>query len=422
MRLVSPVALGLLLALGGVAVVTAPVVAAKDKAPAAKLSKEFQAPAFAAQEAAKAGNFDLAKSKLAEAEALAKTPDEIYTLNSIRLNVGIGLKDEAVQRTAVEGMLASGATPAADVPKFEFFSGQFAMNGKDYDGAIGHFKKAVDLGYPGSAAPLLLAESNFQKAISLSSGGQLTPQAKPFAQAGLPYLKRAIDIEKAAGTPVPATWYSRGFSMAYTSGSPDAAEWAQWNLQADPSPKNWRALLRSYRDTHRTLTRGEGLDIMRLMNQTNSLDGEFDYAEYAEAASKSGLLGEVKSVIEKGRASGKLAPTKLADYYTQATGGIAADKASLNPDPAKAASGKAAASTGDAYLGYGEYAKAAALYNAALQKGGVDVPEVTTRLAIALALSGDSAGAKAQFEKVSTGARKDITQFWLLWLSTKQAA
>jgi tetratricopeptide (TPR) repeat protein len=426
MRLVSPLALGLMLALAGTTAVTTPAMAAKEKkAPAPQLSKEFSAPASAAQDAIKAGTFDVAKAKLAEAEPFAKTPDELFNLNVIRLNLGISLKDEAIQRTGVEGMLASGAAPAAEIPKYEFFAGDFAMKAKDYDVAIAHFKKSADLGYPGSGPWVMTAEANFQKALTTAQNGQLTAPGKPFAQAGLPYLKKAIEIEKASGAQVPAGWYSRGFSMAYTSGSPDAPEWAAMNLKADPSPKNWRTLLLSYQERTKTLTRGENLDIMRLKLQTGALESEYDFAEYVEAASKSGLLGEEKAVIDKGRASGKLAPTKLADYYSQATAGIPADQKSLASGEAqadKAPTGKLAAGTADAYLSYGQYAKAIALYKTALSKGGVDVPEVNSRLGIALALSGDAAGAKAAFDLVTTGARKDIAQFWMLWLSTKTAA
>ena len=74
--------------------------------------------------------------------------------------------------------------------------------------------------------------------------------------------------------------------------------------------------------------------------------------------------------------------------------------------------------TGDAYLGYGEYAKAAELYRAALTKSGVDTNLANLRLGIALARSGDKAGATAAFNAV-TGPRADIAKYWLLYLSTR---
>lgn len=426
MRFVSPVALGLMLGLASISMSVPTVAVAKEKAPPPpKLSAEVSKPLVAAQEALKAKNYEAAKTALVQAEGVAKTPVDKYYVHSIRLNVAIAANDAALQRTAVEGMIASGGAPAAELPKYEFFAGDFAMKAKDYDAAITHFKNARDGGYQGSAPWLLGAEANFQKAVSLSSNNQISPAGKPFAAAGLPMLKRAIEIEKAAGTAIPANWYSRGFSMAYASGSPDARQWSEWNTAADPSPNNWRSMLRAYQDGNRQMTRGENLDMLRLLKQTKGLIAEYDYGEYADLAQKAGLLGEVKSTIDAGRAAGKVAPNRLTELYQMADTGIAKDKASLpasEADANKAATGKVAVNTADAYLGYGDYAKAATLYRLGLQKGSVDVAEVTTRLAIALALSGDTAGAKENFAKVTGGTRGDIARYWVMWLDQKPAA
>ncbi len=423
----SRLALGLVLGLGGLAAVATPALAAKkEEAPKANYSKPFQAAAQAAQKANTAKDWPALIAALPATDAAASTPSDKYLAANFRLNAGIGTNDKAMQRQGIEAMLTSGGAPAAEVPKFEFFAGQFALDAKDYDPATAHLGKAVELGYPGSAAPLMAAEAYFQKAISLSSNanGQLAPAAKPVALQGLPYLKKAIESEKATGAAVPAAWYNRGFTMAYVAGSPDAAEWQTMNLNADPSGKNWNTLIRAYQDTHKTLSKGENLDLLRLARLTGGMDSAYQYSEYVDATSKVGLLGEVKGAIDEGRASGKLKATDLADYYAQASAGIAKDKASLpatETAAAKAATGKIASNTADAYVGYGDYAKAVPLYKLALQKGGVDANEVNTRLGIALARSGDKAGAKAAFESVTTpGARKDIAGFWLLWLS-KQA-
>ena len=79
-------------------------------------------------------------------------------------------------------------------------------------------------------------------------------------------------------------------------------------------------------------------------------------------------------------------------------------------------------STADAYLGYGDYAKAASLYRLALQKGGsgVDADTAQLRLGIALAMSGDKAGARTAFAAVK-GRRADLASFWTLYLDTPPA-
>lgn len=430
MRSISKLACSLMLGVAGVAMTSVPAIAAKkEKAPEApklEMSKAFIEAAQAVQKANLAKDFAAMSAALPAAEAAATTPGDKYTAGNFRLAAGIGLNDPAMQRQGLKQMLASGATTEADAPKFNFFAGQLAYNQKDYEDAIPYLQKAADAGYEGSNSNLLLAEATFQKAISLSGNtGQLSAAGKPIAIQGLVPLKKAIDAEKAAGRPVPAAWLSRGFSMAYTAGSPDAPQWAMLQVETSPTGENWRQLLRSYQDRNRSLTAGENLDVMRLMYQTGALQSEFDYAEYADTASKLALFGEVKSVIDQGRSNGKLPAGKLNDFYTQATGKMASDKASLTSaaaDAAKAANGRTAAFTAGAYQGYGEYAKAAALYKVALQKGSVDAGEINTRLGIVLAMSGDTAGAKAAFEQVNTGARKEIAQFWLLWLSKKAAA
>src|SRR3546814_14940110 len=101
----------------------------------------------------------------------------------------------------------------------------------------------------------MLAEAHFKKATSTAKGNQLTPAGKEAVQAGLPHLKMAAEIEKTATGKVPAGWYDRGFQLAYVAGLPEAPEWALLSVQSDPTPKNWRSLLRGYQDTHTALSK-----------------------------------------------------------------------------------------------------------------------------------------------------------------------
>ena len=77
-----------------------------------------------------------------------------------------------------------------------------------------------------------------------------------------------------------------------------------------------------------------------------------------------------------------------------------------------------ALSAGDAFLSYGEYDKAAALYRAAIQKGSVDANVANTRLGMALGLAGQKAEAETALRAV-TGARADLASLWLLWLAQR---
>ncbi len=53
-----------------------------------------------------------------------------------------------------------------------------------------------------------------------------------------------------------------------------------------------------------------------------------------------------------------------------------------------------------------------------IAKGGVDANVANLHLGMALARSGDKAGATAAFNAVS-GPRADIAKYWLLYLQTK---
>lgn len=201
--------------------------------------------------------------------------------------------------------------------------------------------------------------------------------------------------------------------------------------EAVPSGENLRTVLRVFQRDNPQMTNREMLDLLRLMQFSGGLAVKGDYLEYAEMALKGGIFGEVKSVMDAGRAArdrrNNLVLTSMdaADTYNLANSKIAGDKASLgaaSSDAAKAATGKIASATADAYLGYGDNAKAIALYQMALQKGGVDAAEVNTRLGIAQARAGNLEAAKAAFSQVNGGARGNIAQYWLKWVSRQPTA
>jgi Flp pilus assembly protein TadD len=169
-----------------------------------------------------------------------------------------------------------------------------------------------------------------------------------------------------------------------------------------------------------TLDADHRLDILRLIRAAKGLAGEADYYEYADAAQRRGLPWEVVSLVDEGRALGKITKPnpRIDPIYSQAVNRQKAEVslASEEKRAAAGANGAVAMSTADAYLASGNNAKAIELYRLALQKGGVDTSLVNTRLGIALARSGQKAEAKAAFSGVSGSPRGDIARFWTTWL------
>ena len=94
--------------------------------------------------------------------------------------------------------------------------------------------------------------------------------------------------------------------------------------------------------------------------------------------------------------------------------------ARLRTQALAAATGAQARAAGDAHFGHGQFAEAAELYRAALQKGGEDPNLVNTRLGAALALAGRRPEAEAALRAV-TGPRADLAGFWLAWLARRAA-
>ena len=407
MKLVSSLALGAALMLGAAPTIA---MAAKEKpAEAAKmtLSKEFRAAAGPAQAAIKA-NAAGADAAVTAAETAATLPDDKFVAAQLRLQVGSALKNQVMQQNAVLAMLNSGsALGNADAPRLNFYAGQFAYTANDFPKAMQYLTEAERLGYKSGNqdALLLLAEANF-KANNVP--------------AGLAHVDKAVAASKAAGVKPPESWYARASSVAYKAKlNSESAKWTRAQVREYPTKDNWRSALVVYRDGA-TRDGNLNLDIFRLMRLTKSLAGERDYYEFASLATERGLPGEAKSIIDEGIATGAVPSSSRAlnELRGMASAKIAGDQASLAATERQAgtsATGRVASATGDAYLGYGQDAKAIALYKTALSKGGVDVDAINTRMGIALMRSGDKAGARTAFTAVK-GARADIAAFWLLWL------
>ncbi|WP_022683225.1 hypothetical protein [Sphingobium bisphenolivorans] len=423
MRFVTPVALALTLALTGGAL-SAPAFAAKKEekkggAPKLNVSPDVLKALQTAQTAAGKNDFASAKAALADADSKAKSNDDKYQIGAIKLNTSISSKDAALQSEALTQMLDSGLTPPEQAGQFNAIAADQALQAKNYDLAISRAKAAAAAGYKADAVNVTLAQAYFGKAGTANAS--VEPQ-RSLNQQGLAALKAAIDANKAAGGQVPAQWYQIGVGRAAQAKLPEVTEWAKDAYQAAPSGENLRTLIRLFQQANPNISNRENLDVLRLMAVSGGLVVAGDYLEYAEMASKTGIYGEVKTAIDSGRSKGVLSASQGGEIYQTAVPKISGDKSSLasaEADARKAANGKIAAATADAYLGYGDYAKAAAMFELARQKGGVDADEVSTRMGIAKALAGDTAAAKTAFQSVQAGSRKKIADLWLAYLATK---
>jgi tetratricopeptide (TPR) repeat protein len=412
-KLVSNLALAAALVSAAIAV---PVVAKEKPAAAAAaplqdLSKEFRVAAQGVQKSLQAKDYAAANTALPAAEAAATKPADKYFVGLFRYQIGAGLKDDKSQTVGVQAMLDSGVAPAEQAGPLNLHIGREAYFAKDYTKALTYLAEAIRLGKAAPETYILAADVSFKQ--------------KQFPT-GLAYAEQAIAAQKATGQPVAEDWYNRGLGAAYNAKLPaETVKWSSMLVRAYPTATNWRSALVLYRDS-KALDPQITLDIYRLMRATKSIAGERDYYDYAAIASERGLPGETKAVVDLAVVSdAKLATSKnLAELRSAATPKIAADLASL-PASEKAANtaptGKAAMNTADAYLSYGQDAKAIPLYRLALQKGGIDVDAANTRLGIALARTGDKEGARAAFATVK-GVRAESAGLWTIFLDVAPAS
>ena len=225
---------------------------------------------------------------------------------------------------------------------------------------------------------------------------------------------------KASGTKISEDYIKHAVAFAYDAKSPQTAELAREWVAAYPTPKNWRDAIKVYTALS-PASDSELIDIYRLQRATGALAGEGDYGRFAATLDSKGLVGEAKAVIEEGYRNGLARSSNMSALLGQASAKVAADKASLASGATKALAGSSAKpllTTGDAFYGYGDYAKAAELYRAALGKADVDAGQANLRLGTALTMSGDKAGAKVALEAV-TGAKADIAKYWLVYLAQR---
>ncbi len=412
MRMVSKLALAV--ALGGLTI-AGPAFAKKEEkqATGAKTTPAVHKAAFDAQKAAEAGDIPTALTNYNTAKAAIVTDDDKFMVGTIGYQIYGKNKDNALLSESIELMISSGKAPPATLPKLYFARGQIEYNARDYAKAAADFQAAQTAGSTDPDVVPLTVE-----ATALS--GQ-TLQA-------LNTLNAAIAKQTAAGQPVPPEWFQRGISIGYRpKGNPTdlpaihaaTLELSKQWVAADPQQRNWSAALQIYEEQYKADTETR-LDVLRLLRAANALQGDTDYREYADDVYLR-FPNEAMQVLQEGNSKGIVnltAKGDAADVMGIVKGKVAGDKASLpagDKAARSAASGKAALSTADAYVGYGEYAKAIDLYKVALAKGGVDAGVVNLHMGWAQALSGDTAGAKTSFAAV-TGTRKPIADFWLIHL------
>jgi cytochrome c-type biogenesis protein CcmH/NrfG len=336
------------------------------------------------------------------ANAAAKNGDDRYIIGILQLKAAAQAKDNAGIAAGIEAILASGSTTQDEkFPLYLNLAQTYSSMNQDARAAQA-YNQALQLNPASVDATAGLAEAKV-------SAGQ--------AAEGLALLEKGIALQSAGGGHAPEKWYTRALQIAYKAKLPQAMEISREWIAAYPTSEAWTNALAVYQNLQQ-LDDAQTLDLLRLKRATGSL-APADYFTYGDVAVRQGYSGEAAAVLDEGFAANKIkrSDPSFSQLYSLASGKSKGDKASLAAAPSASAAASQLTGTGDAWFGYGDYAKAADFYRAALAKGG-DSNRNNLHLGMALARQGDKAGAAAALAKV-TGPAAELAKFWQVYTNGK---
>jgi len=343
-------------------------------------------------------------AKVAAAQAVATTKEDHYLIARLQLSAALANKDTAGMSAALDAIAASGVVDAAKTSELYSGLGGTFLNAQQFPQAAAAYQKAVALNPNNSEAQRLLGLSLFESGQKAAAVGA---------------LQKAIAENTAAGQKPSEDLYKIAVQAAFDSRSPAANELARQWLTAYPSPDSWRNSIAVYRGLNQPDVEST-LDLMRLLEAAGALKDANDYAIYISDAAEQSNYNEAQAVLDAGIAAKVIDPAG-AEFRGIVAGMKSRPKATAADLAAAAKSaqtGMALLHIGDRYYAMGDYAKALELYRAAQSKADVDPNVAKLHMGMALARSGDKAGAVAAFNGV-TGPRSDVAKFWLAYVNQR---
>lgn len=376
--------------------------ATQTAAPQVKLSKEAGKTILELQKAVNANDTAAIATKTAEAKAVAKTADDRYAIGQLELKAALAAKNNEAAAVAVDDIAASGFLPKNQVAGIYNSLGVQFFNAKNAPRAVQMFQKALTIDPTNAESQRLLGESQMASNPAEAVGA----------------MKKAIAQAEAAGQKLPEDSYKRAVQAAYNVRSNDAVDLSRKWAGAYPSGDSWHNAVAIYRNMMSPDVEAT-LDLLRLLRAAGGLTTQGDYTLFATTASNQGNFGEAQSVIDEGIANKKVdaANNYVREIVTGLKGKPKPTAADLETAAKAAKTASAMVAVGNRFYGIGNYARAAELYKAAAAAGG-DANLANLHLGMALARSGDKAGATAAL-KVVGGGYAPIAAYWLMYVQQK---
>jgi tetratricopeptide (TPR) repeat protein len=354
------------------------------------------------QKAIEANDAAAYATALAAAKAAATTNNDRYLIGRLQLNKAFADKDTVSMKVAIDDIAGAGVLDNPTVAKLYTGLGSSLYSAKQFDQAAASFERALALDPANLDSMTSLAESRFAAGRKAEA---------------VPLLQKVVATRVAAGEKPPETLYRRLFDIAYDSKLPAAVDIGRQWVVAYPNAISWRNALAIYQNVNKPGVE-EVLNLLRLMRATGALDNPVDFSLYATAAADQGNYVEAQGVIDDGLSKKAISANdrlikEIIDGLKAKPKATAADLETATKDAKNA---NAFVRIGDRYFGMGNYAKAIELYRMAEGKPGADANLVNMHLGMALARSGDKAGAVDAFKKV-TGPNAPIAQYWTIYVN-----
>ncbi len=406
----SAVGLGMMSVAGAVAV------SAVTEAPAyaQKSSKEFVEAYQVATAALAAKNYSAAVSGADKAQPHAKTNQEKMALESIRVQSHYATKNHAGVIKAIESSFALGGLTADQTKSYkQLLASAYAETGNSAK-AVQLTREFIDA-YGGTPDQLAWLAQNDLK-------------AKNYAGA-VNYAQKAVDAARKAGQRPKEAWHKMIIQAHYDSKSMDAYYAAlEKVVQEYPSENYWRLLVdRATKDAK--FNRADlQLDMYRTLSAAKVSLKTNEQVEMAEQAMIRGASVEAEKILDPlfkqglvGGADDRNADRNKRMYANiqkaakdDKAGGLAASE----KDAASKPTGAQLISTGEAYLGAGDYAKAVELFQKGIAKGQINENEAAyakLRLGIAQFKAGQKDEARKTWGEVkSDNGAGSLARAWIL--------
>jgi tetratricopeptide (TPR) repeat protein len=389
---------------------TRPALADEKPTNSAKLGK----PLKAAHDDLDAKKYADAILKLKEAENIAgKTAYDQHLINDMLSFAYIRTNNFPEAAKTLEAELSDGFTPEKDIPQRVRALAQLNYQTKNYDKAIEFGTRAIKGGYADEEMKTLIGQAYYLKGDWKGTLRFEEGVVDTGIKEGRSPKKEALDLILSACVKMnDAACETRALERVVTY---------------YPKPDYWYQLL----FTLRQQTSGNDantLQTYRLMSEVDVLKNPDDYTEMAQLALEAGSPGEAQHVLEKGFAKGVFADQRAKDrnqrLLESAKKAAAADQqtlAKVEKEADAAATGTKSVGLGLAYLGYGQYDKAADAISRGLTKGGIkDEAQARLLLGIAQLKAGRKDDATKSFHSVK--GDPSLERLANLWtLHAKQA-